>query len=121
MKNLLKLEEFFLFILGIFMFTQLDYKWGVFWVLLLAPDLGALGYLANPKLGAWTYNLLHHRGVAVGFYLLGVNQGIPALQLAGVMIFTHASIDRVFGYGLKYPDSSDHTHLGMIGKSKSNV
>jgi hypothetical protein len=24
----------------------------------------------------------------------------------------------VFGYGFKYPDSFDHTHLGWIGKSK---
>ncbi len=25
--------------------------------------------------------------------------------------------DRVFGYGLKYADSSDHTHLGWVGKT----
>ena len=116
MKNLIKLEELFLFILGIFLFNQLDYGWGWFWALLLAPDLGMLGYLGGTKLGAITYNLVHHRGVAVGLYLLGVYVSSQGMLLAGVMIFSHASLDRVFGYGLKHTDSFQHTHLGMIGK-----
>ena len=116
MKNLIKLEELFLFILGIFLFSQLDYAWLWFWALLLAPDLGMLGYLGGTKLGATTYNLVHHRGVAVGLYLLGVYVSSQGMLLAGVMIFAHASLDRVFGYGLKYTDSFQHTHLGMVGK-----
>jgi hypothetical protein len=28
-------------------------------------------------------------------------------------------MDRLFGYGLKYPDAFTHTHLGTIGKSKA--
>ena len=116
MKNLIKLEELFLLILGIFLFSQLDYVWWWFLVLLLAPDLGMLGYLGGTRLGASTYNLVHHRGVAVGLYLLGVYLSSQGMQLAGVMIFSHASLDRVFGYGLKYTDSFQHTHLGTVGK-----
>jgi hypothetical protein len=40
------------------------------------------------------------------------------LQLAGIILFTHSSMDRVFGYGLKYPDSFNNTHLGPIGKAR---
>ena len=84
MKNLLKLEELFLFGLALFLFSGLGYGWGAsrYALLFLAPDLSMLGYLANPRLGAWT-----------------------------------SSLDRVFGYGLKYYDAFEQTHLGMIGKA----
>jgi len=120
MKNLIKLEELFLFALGVYLFAQLDYGWGWFWGLLLAPDLGALGYLGGTRLGAFTYNLLHHRGAAVGVFLLGGYLASGGMQLAGVMMLAHSSLDRVFGYGLKYPDSFQHTHLGMVGRSSAS-
>ena len=117
MKNLLRLEEFALFLLAVYLFTELDYIWWVFLVLLLAPDLGALGYLAGPRIGATTYNLTHHKGIAVAAYLAGALLGSQILQLVGVIVLAHSSLDRVIGYGLKYPDSSDHTHLGWVGKT----
>ena len=121
MKNLLKLEELALFLLGVYFFSRLDYAWWVFLVLLLTPDLGAIGYLGGPRIGATTYNITHHKGIAVGFYLIGTLAEIEALQLVGVIMFAHSSIDRVFGYGLKYPDSSDHTQLGWIGKTGRKI
>jgi len=36
--------------------------------------------------------------------------------LVGIILFSHSAMDRVFGYGLKYPDSFKNTHLGKIGK-----
>jgi hypothetical protein len=117
MKNLLRLEELALFLLAIYLFTELDYAWWVFPLLLLTPDLGAIGYLGGSRIGAATYNLTHHKGIAVVAYLAGVLLGSQILQLIGVIMLAHSSIDRVVGYGLKYPDSSDHTHLGYIGKT----
>ncbi len=117
MKNLLRLEELALFVLAIYLFTELDYAWWVFPLLLLTPDLGAIGYLGGSRIGAATYNLTHHKGIAVVAYLAGVLLGSQILQLIGVIMLAHSSIDRVVGYGLKYPDSSDHTHLGYIGKT----
>lgn len=117
MKNLLKLEEFTLFLLGVYLFAQLDYAWWVFPVLLVASDLGALGYLGGSRSGAATYNLTHHKGIAIAFYLAGALAGIQVLQLVGVIMLAHSSLCRVFGYGLRYSDSFDHTHLGWIGKT----
>ena len=117
MKNLLRLEELALFLLAVYLFSELDYVWWIFLVLLLAPDLGALGYLAGPRIGATTYNLTHHNGIAVAAYLVGALLGSQILQLVGVIMLAHSSLDRVVGYGLKYPDSSDHTHLGWVGKT----
>ena len=116
MKNLLKAEEIILFLFGIYLFAQLPYAWWWFPALLLAPDLGMLGYLAGSRTGAITYNFTHHRGVALGCYLLGVYLYFPVLQLAGTILFAHASLDRALGYGLKYTSGFAHTHLGTIGK-----
>jgi len=117
MKNLLRLEEFALFLFAVFFFTELNYPWWVFLVLFLAPDLGAIGYLGGSRVGATTYNLTHHKGIAIAFFLAGTLASNEALQLVGVIMLAHSSLDRVFGYGLKYPDSSDHTHLGWVGKT----
>lgn len=117
MKDLLKLEELFLALLSIFLFRPLDYAWWWFPLLLLAPDAGMIGYVAGPRAGALTYNLLHHKAVAVAAYVAGAMIGSQLLQLAGLIILAHSSFDRVLGYGLKYPDSFQHTHLGMIGRA----
>ena len=114
MNSLLKIEEFFLILLSLYLFQTLDYAWWWFALLFLAPDLSMLGYLVNPHIGAVTYNLAHHRGVALALYLVGVYLTSPPLQLAGILLLGHTSFDRLLGYGLKYPDSFQHTHLGML-------
>ena len=116
MRNLIKLEELFLFLLSIYLFIQLDYAWWWYALLFLAPDLGMIGYIISPQVGAQTYNLLHHKAIAVALFLIGAWLSIPPLQLAGAIILGHSSADRVLGYGLKYPDAFQHTHLGWIGR-----
>jgi hypothetical protein len=120
MKNLLKLEEFFLFGLSLFLFSQMDYNWGWYALWFLAPDLSMIGYLANPQVGAWTYNLIHHKGHAVAVYILGYLLAVPWLMFTGTILLGHSSLDRVFGYGLKYPDAFQNTHLGRIGKQNAS-
>lgn len=117
MKNLLKLEELAMFILGIFMYGLLGYEWWWFLVLILLPDLGMFGYAFGSKLGALSYNLFHHKGLAILFYFAGIFFSISVIQLIGVILFSHASMDRIFGYGLKYENGFKYTHLGEIGKN----
>lgn len=114
MKNILRIEEAAMFVLAIYFAYHLPYAAWVFWALLLAPDLGMLGYLVNTKTGAITYNLLHHKGIAIVIFLLGVFIENTELQLTGTILFGHASMDRILGYGLKYADSFKHTHLGWL-------
>jgi len=40
------------------------------------------------------------------------------LLAAGLLLLAHSAFDRVWGYGLKYNDQFNHTHLGMVGKQK---
>ena len=116
MKNLLKTEEFLLFVLALFLFSGLDYGWGWYALLFFAPDLSMAGYLANPRIGAWTYNLIHHKGLAVAIYVLGYLLATPWLMFAGTILLGHSSFDRVLGYGLKHEDAFQNTHLGRIGR-----
>lgn len=121
MKSLIRLEELLLAALAFYLFLSLDYAWWWFLVLFLAPDLSMIGYLAGPRVGARAYNLFHHKGVAVALFILGGYLALPWLQLAGTILLGHSSLDRVFGYGLKYPDSFQHTHLGTIGHATKSI
>lgn len=116
MEKSLKIEELLMFCLGIYMFNTLDYNWWWFLILILAPDISMLGYLLNTKSGAMSYNFFHHKGVAILIYFAGIFLNNQILQLIGVILFSHASLDRVFGYGLKYFNAFNNTHLGQIGK-----
>jgi hypothetical protein len=116
MKNLLKLEELLLFGLALFLFSGLDYGWGWYALLFFAPDLSMLGYLANPRFGAWTYNLIHHKGLSVALYVLGYLLHTPWLMFTATILLGHSSLDRVLGYGLKHEDAFQNTHLGRIGR-----
>lgn len=129
MKNLLKLEELAQFLVCLLALIMNDVPWWAYVLLAVGPDIGMLGYLINARAGAVTYNLLHHKGVAVlvaacGFgseflnMLSGTSNLAPTLLLAAIILYGHASMDRVFGYGLKFGDSFQHTHLGWIGKLK---
>lgn len=119
MKNLLRLEELALTIFAFVLFQRTGYAWWWFLVWFLAPDLSMLGYLVNRKVGAVTYNLFHHRGIAIGLYLLGWVSISPLFAAAGMVLLGHASFDRILGYGLKHFSGFQDTHLGRIGKEKT--
>src|SRR5690554_138682 len=114
MKSILKLEELAQFILGIVLFSQLDYAWWWFPALILLPDIGMLGYVFNTKIGALVYNLFHNKAIGIAFILTGMFYLGETYTLVGIILFSHAALDRIFGYGLKYPDSFRNTHLGKV-------
>ena len=114
-KTILRLEELAQFVLSIVVFAQLPFAWWWYPALILLPDISMIGYTLNPQIGAFTYNLGHHKGLALAVGLAGVLLHVPVLMLAGVILFGHSSMDRMMGYGLKYSDSFKHTHLGAIG------
>jgi len=114
MKNSIKLEELAQIILGAYLFSLLPFAWWWFLVLFLAPDIGMLGYLFGNKVGAWSYNVFHHKGIAIAVYLLGVYLQNDILQLIGAILFAHSAFDRLLGYGLKFEKGFKFTHLGDL-------
>lgn len=120
MKITLKLEELaLLFLFSIVYFQFFQGSWGFYLALFFAPDLASFFYFINPKWGAIAYNILHHKGVMSGLILLGLLLQEDLISKIGLIFIAHSCFDRVAGYGLKYFDSFDHTHLGWIGKSKA--
>ena len=115
MKTILRIEELGMFSLAIFLFAQTGFSWWWLPAFILLPDIGMIGYAVNAKVGSAIYNLCHHKAVAVGLYIMGYMLGMPSFELIGLILFGHASLDRIFGYGFKYADSFRHTHLGAIG------
>ncbi len=111
MKVLLKIEELFLLILSIYLFSQLGFSWWWFPALILIPDVGMIGYLISPRLGAIVYNVVHHRAISILLYIIGSMISFPVIQLIGIILFAHSTIDRVFNYGFKYSEDFKHTHL----------
>ncbi|MCH5599460.1 DUF4260 domain-containing protein [Niabella ginsengisoli] len=118
MKLLLKLEELAMLLLSIFLLWNSDAPWFWYLLLLLGPDISMLGYLINNKVGAFLYNFFHHKGIAIIIFLTGIYLSNGLAQQIGVVLFGHASFDRIAGYGLKYEKGFGFTHLGEIGKGK---
>ncbi len=115
MKNVLRLEELGMFLISFLLFLQIDIAWWWFLVLLLLPDISMAGYLMGDKSGAILYNIFHHKGLAILVMVSGYYLDMEFLYIAGIILFAHASMDRIFGYGLKYQNGFKFTHLGEIG------
>lgn len=119
MKTLLTVEEAAQFAVTIILFNQLPFSWWVYPALFFLPDLSMLGYSVNAKVGALTYNLAHHKALAIVIGVVGWYLANDYWQLAGIVLFGHSSLDRMFGYGLKYDKGFESTHLGEIGNQKN--
>lgn len=119
MKQLLQAEEAAQLAISIFgLYLQpLEFTWWVWIILFLSPDISMLGYLINPKIGAFTYNVFHHKLIGVLVTGIGYATAQPVLLLIGLILLAHSCFDRMMGYGLKFTNDFKHTHLGWIGKS----
>jgi len=116
MKNLIKFEELALTAASIYFLSLYNLGISVWiWIpLFLSPDISMLGYLINTQVGAFTYNLFHHRTIAIIVAFVGYGLHIPVMLTIGILLFAHSSFDRMLGYGLKYADNFKHTHLGWL-------
>lgn len=92
----------------------------MYMLLLFGPDISMLGYAAGNKAGAVVYNIFHHKAIAVALIVVGFMTELYWLQISGIILFGHSSLDRMAGYGLKHFSGFKFTHLGQIGYRKSN-
>jgi hypothetical protein len=119
MNTILKLEEAAMTAMGIYLLTiyNLHLSAWIWIILFFSPDIGMLGYIINTKAGAAVYNIFHHKGIAIALAAAGYYFHNNIMIAAGILLFSHASFDRMLGYGLKYPDSFKSTHLGNLEKN----
>ncbi|RXT05378.1 DUF4260 domain-containing protein [Ammoniphilus sp. CFH 90114] len=113
-KLLLKLEGLTVVITCIYFYAHHDYSWLTFFLLLLVPDLSMLGYLFGKNAGAIAYNIFHTYLWPMAFILISLAVGIEALLMYGFIWGAHIGMDRMLGYGLKYPTDFKDTHLQRV-------
>lgn len=112
--TLLRLEGLGAFIASLVVYHHLEGEWLPFFVLLLLPDITMLGYALDVRVGSIVYNLGHTYSaplVLLGIaYITDWHTGF----LLACIWFAHIGIDRIFGYGLKYPTHFKDTHFGRL-------
>ena len=113
-RRWLRLEGLAAFAAGIAVFLGTGAPWILLLPLLLAVDLSMVGYLAGPRVGAFTYNLAHNWASGLVVLALGIASGQEPVVAAGAILVAHTGMDRVAGYGLKYPTAFADTHLGRL-------
>lgn len=119
MKYVLKLEALGLLILFSAIYFHLyPGTWGFYLALFFVPDVSFVLFVITKKLGAIAYNVFHHQGVLAILFVLGFILQNDIIIKISLIFLAHSTFDRVAGYGLKYLDNFDHTHLGWVGKSK---
>lgn len=80
-------------------------------VLALAPDVSMIGYLADPKLGSLSYNIVHTYTLPLALGAVGFWADVRLALLVAVVWAGHIGADRLFGYGLKFESGFTNTHL----------
>lgn len=115
-RLVLRLEGLALFVAAIGAFIALDGRWWLLAVLILAPDLAFLGYLAGARAGAVAYDALHSTIGPLALGGLALAADWPLVLAIALIWLAHVGIDRALGYGLKYASGFTDTHLGRIGR-----
>jgi hypothetical protein len=111
---LLRLEGLLLLAATLAVYGGLGVSWWWFAGLLLAPDVGLLGYLVGDRVGATAYNLTHTLSLPVVLGLIGLTTGGTGPLAAAAIWAAHIGMDRALGYGLKYPGDVRDTHLQRV-------
>src|SRR5271165_3306550 len=109
---LLRLEGMAALALTAVFYARTGASWWLFAALWLTPDLSMLGYLGGPKLGARIYNAIHSYVTPATLAVMAMLLKSPALLPYALIWINHIGVDRMMGYGLKYPDGFGFTHLG---------
>ena len=113
-RRLLHLEGLAVLVASLALYFDAGYGWLLLVVLFLAPDVSTIGYLAGPAVGAVTYDVVHTYVWPIALGVVGVlGDSGSAVQIA--LIWTaHIGMDRMLGYGLKYPTAFRDTHIQRV-------
>ena len=96
------------------LYFDLDYSIVALGLLFLAPDLSLLGYVGGPAVGALAYNTVHTYVGPLVLAAIGVLGNTEVAIQVALIWSAHIGIDRLLGFGLKYPTSSKDTHLQRV-------
>lgn len=113
-KSILRFEGLIVFLFAAGFYFLNGFSWLIFLIFLLAPDIGAIGYAINNKIGAYLYNFFHSYAVPLLFIFTSFLLKQDTLLLIGLIWTAHIGMDRALGYGLKNITGFKDTHLGHL-------
>ncbi len=113
-RRLLHLEGLAVLVGALTLYFDAGYGWLLLVVLFLAPDLSAVGYLRSPTVGAVTYDAVHTYVGPIALALVGVLGDVTTATQIALIWAAHIGMDRMLGYGLKYPTGFKDTHLQRV-------
>jgi hypothetical protein len=111
---ILRMEGLAVLALSAVLYGKHGFSWGWFVLLLTWPDLSALGYLAGKKTGAAVYNLFHTYSLPAALLAAGWVWNQDLCLMVGLIWTAHIGMDRMLGFGLKYPSDFKDTHLQRV-------
>ena len=113
-RLLLRLEGAAVAIAALTLYAHADYSWLLLGLLVLAPDLSMIGFVAGPRVGTLTYNVAHTTVTPIILGGLGVILSSETATAVALIWLIHIGVDRAVGYGLKYPSAFKDTHLNRV-------
>ncbi|GEN54925.1 DUF4260 domain-containing protein [Halobacillus faecis] len=113
-RFLLHVEGAIGLIASMYFYQQNDFSWLAFVFLLLVFDISMLGYLVNESAGAVIYNISHSYVLPVVLLLVAITISVDWLLMISLIWTAHNGMDRMFGYGLKYPSGFKDTHFQKV-------
>ncbi|SDQ80099.1 DUF4260 domain-containing protein [Virgibacillus salinus] len=114
MRLLLHIEGAAVLALSLFFYGYSEFSWILFLILLLVPDISMLGYLLNNKVGSILYNFFHTYTIPIAIITCGFIVSNQTVLAIGLIWSAHIGMDRMVGYGLKYPTEFKDTHLNRV-------
>jgi hypothetical protein len=109
-KIFVTLENLVIFLFAVYMYYVFGASWLLFAALFLTPDISMVGYLINSKIGAYMYNAIHNYALAATLLIIAALLKLDLLAQLSFILTAHIALDRLFGFGLKYPTDFKHTH-----------
>lgn len=115
---LLRLEGAAVAAIAALLYDQSGEPWLLFAALFLVPDVTMLAYLGGERFGARLYNLAHTFVGPLALAAYGLWDDAPrsfALAVPVALVWcAHIGVDRLLGWGLKYPDGFRDNHLRRV-------
>ncbi|WP_422123465.1 DUF4260 domain-containing protein [Planococcus sp. X10-3] len=113
-KILLHLEGLGVLLFSLYFYSYFQFSWVLFILLILAPDVSMIGYLFNNRIGAILYNVVHTYSLAIFIIACGMFFSSQITLAIGLILASHIGMDRMFGFGLKYPTNFKDSHLNRV-------
>jgi hypothetical protein len=113
-RFLLRAEGLAIVVAALALYFHAGHGWLLLVLLVLAPDLSMLGYLGGPRTGAIAYDAVHTTVLPLALGVAGVLTDVELARQLALIWLVHIGVDRLVGYGLKYPTAFKDTHLQRV-------